>query len=199
MAVNFTAQIEPGNKTVCKISLDDPIYEDGIAMFDNAQAAEGSDLPARLFAVEGVKKVQIAGNDIKVTREEWKDWRPVIVELVDAIAAHQGSDSAAISSSFEPMKVPDTETLKKQVQDIFDNMINPAVASHGGVIELLDVRNTDVYLRMGGGCQGCGMANVTLKQGIETTLREELPYLGSILDVTDHAGGSNPYYAPSSK
>ena len=56
-----------------------------------------------------------------------------------------------------------------------------------------------VYLQLGGGCQGCGMASVTLKQGIETALRESIPEITEVVDVTDHQGGENPYYAPSKK
>jgi len=89
------------------------------------------------------------------------------------------------------------DELKLKVQEILDDMINPAVAGHGGIIRLLDVRDNNVYLMMGGGCQGCGMADVTLKQGIETMLREEVPQIASVIDQTDHAEGQNPYYQPS--
>ncbi len=91
-------------------------------------------------------------------------------------------------------KVLTPDEMKVKVQEILDDMINPAVAGHGGIIHLLDVRDNNVYLMMGGGCQGCGMANVTLKQGVETMLREEIPQIESVIDQTDHAGGNNPYY-----
>ena len=87
--------------------------------------------------------------------------------------------------------------LKTKIQEMIDYQINPAVAGHGGFIELLDFKDGVVYLRMGGGCQGCGMANVTLKQGIERMIREEIPEVLQIVDTTDHAGGNNPYYQPS--
>ena len=87
----------------------------------------------------------------------------------------------------------------RQIQQILDTEVNPAVASHGGFIDLIDVQGGTVYVQMGGGCQGCGMANVTLKQGVERILRDHIPDIEEILDVTDHAGGRNPYYAPSTK
>jgi Fe/S biogenesis protein NfuA len=68
---------------------------------------------------------------------------------------------------------------------------------HGGFVELIDVKNNSIYIRMGGGCQGCGAADVTLKQGIEKSIRELIPQVGEILDTTDHAAGRNPYYQPS--
>ncbi len=86
------------------------------------------------------------------------------------------------------------DEVKTRIQKILDEMINPAVASHGGYVELLDVKENIAYLKLGGGCQGCGMVNVTLKQGIEATLKEEIPQLAGVIDQTDHAGGSNPYY-----
>src|SRR5215471_4124945 len=89
------------------------------------------------------------------------------------------------------------EDSKSKIQELIDYQINPAVAGHGGFIELLDFKNGIVYLKMGGGCQGCGMANVTLKQGIERMLREEMPEIQQVVDTTDHAGGTNPYYQPS--
>ncbi len=94
----------------------------------------------------------------------------------------------------EPME---EDEVKTRIQKILDEMINPAVASHGGYVELLDVKENVAYLKLGGGCQGCGMVNVTLKQGIEATLKEEIPQLAGVIDQTDHAGGSNPYYQPA--
>jgi Fe/S biogenesis protein NfuA len=87
-----------------------------------------------------------------------------------------------------------SDALKTKVQDLIDTMINPAVAGHGGYVELIDVQENRVYLQMGGGCQGCGAADVTLKSGIERLIKDELPEVVEVLDTTDHASGSNPYY-----
>jgi Fe/S biogenesis protein NfuA len=97
-----------------------------------------------------------------------------------------------------PTEGPDADVWKK-VQDVLDTMINPAVAGHGGHIELIDVQDGRVYIEMLGGCQGCGMASVTLKHGVERAIMEEIPEVVEILDVTDHAGGCNPYYRPATK
>ena len=86
--------------------------------------------------------------------------------------------------------------LKTKVQELIDTMINPAVAGHGGYVELIDVQDNRVYLQMGGGCQGCGAADVTLKSGIERLIKDELPEVTEVLDTTDHAAGNNPYYTP---
>jgi len=84
--------------------------------------------------------------------------------------------------------------LAERVQALFDEMVNPRIAAHGGAVELVDVDGDDVYIRMTGGCQGCAASAATLRMGIERTLREELPEVGEIVDVTDHTAGANPYY-----
>lgn len=85
-------------------------------------------------------------------------------------------------------------TLFERVQWVLDTEINPAVASHGGNVTLVEVQDQNVLVRFGGGCQGCSSSSATLKQGIEVRLREKFPELGEIIDVTDHAVGENPYY-----
>jgi Fe-S cluster biogenesis protein NfuA len=95
--------------------------------------------------------------------------------------------------------MPGEDEIRARVQHLLDSEINPAVGSHGGWVELLGVQDNNVFLQLGGGCQGCGMADVTLKQGIVTLLRREIPELGEVFDQTDHAAGSNPYYAQSKK
>ena len=84
----------------------------------------------------------------------------------------------------------------KAVREVLDSRINPSVAGHGGHIALVDVQDDTAYIRLEGGCQGCGMADVTLKQGIETEIMQAVPQIRAVLDVTDHAGGTNPYYEP---
>jgi len=89
-----------------------------------------------------------------------------------------------------------TGPLAEKVQDVLDKKINPSVASHGGFVELVALEEGTAYLRFGGGCQGCGMINVTLKQGVEKILFVEVPEVKQVMDVTDHASGENPYYQP---
>ena len=90
-------------------------------------------------------------------------------------------------------------TVEEQIQHVLDEEVNPMVASHGGVVSLLEVKDSSAYLEFGGGCQGCGMIDVTLKQGVEVMIKEQIPEIEAIYDVTDHAEGTNPYYQPSMK
>ena len=86
--------------------------------------------------------------------------------------------------------------LAERVNWLLETEINPALAAHGGRVALVDITDKkEVVLQFGGGCHGCGMADVTLKQGIEQTLTRHIPEISAVLDATDHGSGQNPYYA----
>jgi len=91
------------------------------------------------------------------------------------------------------------DPLAEQVQDFIDSAINPSVATHGGHIDLLDVADGVAYVHMGGGCQGCGQASVTLTQGVRSAVLEQFSQISDVRDTTDHAKGTNPYYQASKK
>jgi Fe/S biogenesis protein NfuA len=88
------------------------------------------------------------------------------------------------------------DPIAERVFRVIQDKINPGVASHGGHVTLLDVKDGTAYVRLGGGCQGCGHADTTVKQGIEAMICSEVPEIHSVLDVTDHAAGTNPYFQP---
>ena len=87
--------------------------------------------------------------------------------------------------------------MAEKVLNVIEEQINPTVASHGGHVALMDVKDNIVYVELGGGCQGCGMARVTLKEGIEKMIKESIPEIEEVRDVTDHAVGEKPYYSSS--
>ena len=86
------------------------------------------------------------------------------------------------------------DELSQKVAAIIDDEVNPAVASHGGVVELIGVDENKAIIAFGGGCQGCGMADVTLKQGVEVMIKDKIPEILEVIDTTDHAAGTNPFY-----
>ncbi len=87
-----------------------------------------------------------------------------------------------------------TGTTEEKVRQLLDEQINPAIASHGGIANLVAVDGSRAMLELGGGCQGCGLAAVTLQQGIEKAILSAVPEITEVVDVTDHALGSNPYF-----
>jgi Fe-S cluster biogenesis protein NfuA len=133
---------------------------------------------------------------VTVTAETGGNWMPIAKQVGTAIRAVVAGGDKAVSDAVLS-SIPDADVIKKRVQSILDQEINPAVAAHGGWVELIDVKRNEVFIRMGGGCQGCGMADVTLKQGVEKSIREAIPEVGAIMDTTDHASGRNPYYSPA--
>jgi Fe-S cluster biogenesis protein NfuA len=142
---------------------------------------------------------------------EYRGYRDGVVKLaLDGIAKMHVSAITNMLKHFIPevVSIRDDNTVTgeglatdqgKMVQRIIDEQVNPAVASHGGFITLVDVKDNEVFVQLGGGCQGCGMANVTLKQGIETAIVQHMPEITAVLDVTEHAAGDNPYYEQSKK
>jgi Fe/S biogenesis protein NfuA len=90
-----------------------------------------------------------------------------------------------------------SDPFAARVVSVLEEQVNPSIASHGGRADLVAVEDLSVYLRLSGGCQGCGMAKATLSQGIEVILREAIPEIANVVDVTDHADGTNPFYQPA--
>ena len=86
------------------------------------------------------------------------------------------------------------DPLADRVQQVLDELINPRIAAHGGSVELVDLADNTLYVRMLGGCQGCAASAATLRQGVERMVREELPEIEAVVDLTDHTAGANPYY-----
>lgn len=114
---------------------------------------------------------------------------------VDWVESLQGSGFKVENPNVKsPGVEPPTGELAERVQQVIEHQVNPAIASHGGAVSLVDVKDRVVYLRMSGGCQGCGMAAVTLKQGVERLITEAIPEVVEVRDITDHASGTDPYY-----
>ena len=116
--------------------------------------------------------------------------------MIDFERTETGGELSIRAPGLKGQKPDDDAPLHERVSWVLESRINPMVASHGGMVSLVEVTDdNDVLLRFGGGCHGCGMVDVTLKQGIETQLKELVPEIRSVRDATDHSTGENPYYA----
>ncbi len=191
LAIQIKAEVDKSDIHVCRFTVDRPMH-DGSAVFYTPEEATDNELADKLFKIPGMTKVELDGNMVIVAQGGAEDWRQLGKRIGSAIRAFLSP----------PPEIPDGDRLPPEhvrinVQRVLDEMINPGVAAHGGFVELLDVQDDNVFIRMGGGCQGCGAADVTLKMGIERLIREKVPQVREILDTTDHASGMNPYYAPS--
>jgi Fe-S cluster biogenesis protein NfuA len=189
---------EPITDATCRFSVDRPVYPDKSFAFLSKEAAEGSPLAQRLFEIDGITRVLISHDQITINKSAQADWPVIGKSIGAAIRTHLATDDPAVSDAAWE-NVPSSDEIRDHVQQVLDTEINPSVAEHGGVIRLIDVKENQVFIQMGGDCQGCGQADVTLKYGIENSIRAAVPGVGDILDVTDHASGRNPYYTPSTK
>lgn len=176
----------------CRFIVDRPLLDGRSAFFGNKEDAEQySPLAKELLAVEGIKSVLIAGDTVSLTGEDTPDWPALGIGNI--IRKHIRSEAPIVAEEYFE-KEPKEDDLRAMVQNLFESEINPALAMHGGFVELVDVKGNDLFIRMGGGCQGCGSATATLRFGIENSIRENFPWVGEIFDATDHAAGQNPYF-----
>lgn len=134
------------------------------------------------------------GFEVVVDPESARILNGTQIDWVDSldVSGFQFSNPNIKPLGSEPLSGP----MAERVQQVLEQRINPGIAMHGGAVSLVDIRDNVVYLRMSGGCQGCGLASVTLAQGIKQVLQEAVPEIVEIRDVTDHTAGTNPYFSP---
>jgi len=201
--VRITA--EPIDNGRCKFLVSEPLHAGGVRRFASPDEAQGSPLAEAIFAIPGadVSEVIVSGNLVTVGKRSPAPW-PVVGKAVGqairaALAGAQPAVASKPAAPSQPASATADDALYERVADLFDSQVNPMVARHGGRVELIDVQDAVVMVRMAGGCQGCGMADVTLRQGIEAMLQQYVPEVKGIVDITDHAAGSNPYFAAAKK
>jgi Fe-S cluster biogenesis protein NfuA len=199
--IHITA--EPIDVGRCKFVVSEPVHPAGVRRFASAGEASGSPLAQAIFAIPGadVAEVIVSGNLVTVVKRSAAPWQVVGKAVGQAIrATFAGGQPAVAPRPAAPSSAgSDDDALYERVADLFETQVNPMVARHGGRVELIDVQDAVVMVRMAGGCQGCGMADVTLRQGIEAMLHQHVPEVKGVVDITDHAAGSNPYFAAAKK
>ncbi|MFH1754457.1 MAG: NifU family protein [Candidatus Latescibacterota bacterium] len=196
-ALRITAAPSPVYPDTCKFTLSKAIYPDSAVHFASKEASQGSPLAEQILAIEDITQVLIAGDYIDVVIGKPKNWEEFAPQVATTIREQIATGKPPVSPSIKE-NLPSPDKLRERVSEILDRDVNPSISSHGGFVKLLDVKGNTLFLEFGGGCQGCGMANVTLKYGVERHLRSQVPEIGEIFDTTNHASGNNPYYAPPS-
>ncbi len=181
------------NPSTCKFTVDRPVYPGGSAYFGNRETAALSPLARKIFEIPEVETILIAENQVTVSKSGYEPWNAFGKQIGAKIREHIRSGEPAVTPEYEKA-MPSEDQIREKVEDLLEREVNPALGMHGGFVELLDVKKNTVFLRLGGGCQGCQSANITLKMGIEKVIREQIPEVGEVLDATDHAAGRNPYY-----
>lgn len=136
---------------------------------------------------EGSIKVDVSGIAVFVERSVVPYLEGTVIEV------NEQGDLEAINPQLSISKL--SGSLEEQIQIMLDEQVNPMLASHGGNVKLEGLQNGAAYVRFGGGCQGCSQIDATLKQGVEVMLKEAIPELSGVFDVTDHEQGDTPFYA----
>ena len=164
--------------------------------FENREQAEGSTPVERLFELPGVAHVLVAGNVVTVGKESSTAWSGLNASIGAVIRSQLLTGICAILES--PMRAraskrSDAE-VRATVQGLLDREVNRSIASHGGQISIVDVRDGKLLIAMRGGCQGCTASQVTLKNGFELMVRRVAPEIVEIVDTTDHTAGKKPFH-----
>ena len=180
---------------ICKFHLEEPIVEEWTLVFQSVEDSKGSPLIDALFAVEGIETIVVEGASLSITKNHPAPWQSLAPEIGKAIRATCGPGCIPIHPQvIEALRNLPMDQVAADIQKLFDESINPALASHGGFVRLVELRDRDVLVEMGDGCQGCASARVTLRYGVENAIRRVAPQIRELIDVTDHASGESPYY-----
>lgn len=180
----------------CKFMVNRPLFAGHSWLFSNFEEAAGSPLAEAVFSVDSVATLLVHDSTAVVTKTGAKgvsDWEAFAREVGSALRKTMEAGSDLVSKDIVA-RIPSEKVVQEEIQKVIDNEVNPGVAGHGGKITLTAITGNTVTIQMGGGCQGCSAADLTLKQGIHGAFRKAVPYIGAIYDETDHAGGLNPYY-----
>lgn len=208
--VSITAETSRFDPDSCKFSCDRVLHDGPPATYSSGEASHTSDrspLAERLMALDGVGGVVISHNTVTVRRVTdqgtgvpWSALRP---QVAAAIREHVASGAPAVEphagDSNGASGDPADDRIAEALRDLCDRDINPAIASHGGRISVVGVERGRVSILMSGGCQGCASSASTLRQGFETKARLVAPGITEIVDVTDHAAGTSPFFVPGAE
>jgi Fe-S cluster biogenesis protein NfuA len=200
--VTIRAETSVADPDTCKFTLSRAVRSGGPFFFKNRERAAGSPLAEQLFALVGVAHVLVADNVVTVGKEASASWSELKSAIGAVIRAQLLTGTPGILDLSPAMAGPPVDLngdVAQRVVQILEQQINPSIAAHGGHADLVAVEGDAVYLRLSGGCAGCGMAAVTLGQGIEVAIFGSVPEITRVIDVTDHAAGTNPYYEKAKK
>ena len=203
--------LKTGNENQRSFELKSPISVREKTYASSSQAV-ASPVASKIFGFPWAESVTVAPRSVTVSKQDWVSWDVLEEPLKDLLIEHfKGSQGVEenpepgkredfggviekTDSVAPPMAKADSLNSARIIKSLIENEINPALAAHGGFVNLHSVEGDKVFIEMGGGCQGCAMSYMTLKEGIEEAIREAVPGIKTVIDVTDHTEGENPYF-----
>ena len=193
--LRIRAETSPADPNIMRFVLERDVQAGAQATFSDADAAQGASLAETLFAIAGVKMIDVAGAVVAVVKAADSDWDTLKRSIADALRSSMTRSDAPLGLMAKSVGQARTDAeVRLAVQDVLDRQANPAIARHGGNVSVIDVRDGVVSIRMSGGCQGCASSAATLRGGVEKMIRAAVPEVRDIVDVTDHAAGKTPYF-----
>ena len=196
LLITIRAETSVADPDSCKFTVSKMVHPGGPFFFDTPERAAGSPLIERLFALTGIAHVLVAGNVVTIGKNESASWDGLRAEIGAVIRTQLLTGVRAILEA--PQSAPpgkrNDDQIREVVQDLLDRETNPSIASHGGKISIVRLEDRKLYIKMSGGCQGCAASQVTLRQGFELMVRRVAPEIIDIIDATDHASGTKPFY-----
>ncbi|HEX9792540.1 MAG TPA: NifU family protein [Planctomycetota bacterium] len=178
----------------CLFRIDRTLYPGTVYVSDAEAAAETVPIAKALFdASDLLRGVRIRHGEVLVTlKTPPQDWRELARAFGTALRTALEAGGTPVVSDAQD-RLTGNDAVRARAQRVIDEELNPSLAAHGGWVEITDSEGNDIYINMGGGCQGCGSAAATMRQGVEVAIRDQVPEIGSIYDATNHAAGVNPY------
>ncbi len=192
--IKVTGELLP-DPNMCKFMVNRPLLDGWTVIFNSKDESLGSPLADSLFAIDGITRIKVSGSSITMSKNIPTPWPELAKFILPAIKSAVTSAQPAVSqAAIEAVQQDPGGDIADIVEQLLEQHINPALASHGGFVKLVKVEDRDVYLEMGGGCQGCAASQATMRHGVESAIREVAPNVREIIDATDHSAGINPYY-----
>lgn len=182
----------------CRFIVSQEIFsDDWTFQFRSPADAPGSALIEAIFGVEGIVDVKIHRDTFTISKNSADPWPKVAGKLIPILKTQIAAGEQILDADKrESLKnAPLDGDVRGLIEEILAGKINPALASHGGWVKLVRIEGQDVFVEMGGGCQGCASSRATMKFGIERAIKEAIPSVRNVVDATDHDAGTNPYYS----
>ncbi len=197
--IRIRAEVSAADPDTCRFVCSTEVHPGGPFAFASAADAAGSPLPQHLFDLGVVTHVLIAGTVVTVTKRSDVDWGDLRRRIGAVIRGLLTSAAPAVLDSVPDIDgragagTRDEAELRRIIERLFEREVNPRVAAHGGSISLVGLDGDTLSISMHGGCQGCASSQVTVKASVEVMVRRVAPEITRIVDVTDHAAGTDPY------
>ena len=197
--IRIRAEVSAADPDTCRFVCSAEVHPGGPYAFTSAADAAGSPLPQHLFDLGVITHVLIAGTVVTVTKRPDVDWGDLrrrigaIIRELSTSAAPAVLDSVPDIDGRAGDGPRDETALRRIIERLFEREVNPRVAAHGGSISMVGLDGDTLSISMHGGCQGCASSQVTVKSSVEVMVKRVAPEITRIVDVTDHAAGTDPY------